>query len=180
MVPGVFIVFPTLRPFQTPPPVESLRLSDLQTARILGGDANPTIYEQEDPFLRDSGGLYRLTIPFELRSTGVISSFSLGAIGIRDGSERIFLGDRLLTRGVEYEIDYAIGQVTLIQPEVLFATASEPVVRAAWEQKSIFQVAPTTVFGLSGAPAGGRCGRVQFPRPAPARADRGEPPPAGG
>ena len=162
VVPGVFIVFPTLRPFQTPPPVESLRLSDLQTARILGGDANPTIYEEEDPFLRESGGLYRLTIPFELRSTGVISSFSLGAIGIRDGSERIFLGDRLLARGVEYEIDYAIGQVTLIQPEVLFATASEPVVRAAWEQKSIFQVAPTTVFGLSGRLPAGDAGGFNF------------------
>ena len=162
VIPGVFIVFPTLRPFQTPPPVESLRLSDVQTASILGGDANPTIYEEEDPFLRESGGLYRLTIPFELRSRGVISSFSLGAIGIRDDSERIFLGDRLLTRGTDYQIDYSIGQVTLIQPEVLFATASEPVVRAAWEQKSIFQVAPTTVFGVSGRLSAGEVGGFNF------------------
>ena len=162
VIPGVFIVFPTLRPFQTPPPVESLRLSDVQSASILGGDGNPTIYEEEDPFLRESGGLFRLTIPFELRSRGVISSFSLGAIGIRDDSERIFLGDRLLTRGTDYQIDYSIGQVTLIQPEVLFATASEPVVRAAWEQKSIFQVAPTTVFGLSGRLSAGEVGGFNF------------------
>ncbi len=162
VVPGVFIVFPTLRPFQTPPPVESLRLSDIQTAQILTGDANSAIYEEEDPFLRESGGLYRLTIPFELRSTGVISSFSLGAIGIRDDSERIFLGDRLLIHGVDYQIDYSIGQVTLIEPEVLFATASEPVVRAAWEQKSIFQVAPTTVFGLSGRLPAGEAGGFNF------------------
>lgn len=162
VIPGVFIVFPTLRPFATPPPIESLRLSDLQSASILGADSNPTIYEEEDPFLRESGGLYRLTIPFELRSRGVISSFSLGAIGIRDNSERIFIGDRLLTRGSDYEIDYSIGQVRLIQPEVLFATASEPVVRATWEQKSIFQVAPTTVFGLSGRLAAGEVGGFNF------------------
>ena len=151
VVPGVFIVFPTLRPFQAPPPVPVLGLTAAQTAQLLGADGNPTIYEAEDPFLRESGGLYRLTIPFELRSRGVISSFSLGALGIRDDSERIFLGDRLLTRDIDYTIDYAIGQVTLTQPEALFATATEPVVRAMWEQKSIFQVTPTTMFGFNGA-----------------------------
>ncbi len=150
VIPGVFIVFPTLRPFEAPPPVESLSLSADQAREILGADGNSTIYGAEDPFLRESGGLYRLTIPFELRSRGVISSFSLGALGIRDDSDRVFLGDRLLVRDVDYTIDYAIGQVTLIQPETLFATASEPVVRASWEQKSIFQVAPTSVFALNG------------------------------
>ena len=150
VVPGVFIVFPTLRPFESPPSVPVLGLTAAQTDQILGADENPTIYEAEDPFVRESGGLYRLTIPFELRSRGVISSFSLGALGIRDDSERIFLGDRLLTRDIDYTIDYSIGQVTLTEPEALFATASEPVVRATWEQKSIFQVTPTTVFGFNG------------------------------
>ena len=149
VVPGVFIVFPTLRPFQSPPPVPVLGLTAAQTSLILGADGNPTIYEAQDPFLRESGGLYRLTIPFELRSRGVISSFSLGALGIRDDSERVLLGDRLLIRDIDYTIDYAIGQVTLTQPEALFATASEPVVRASWEQKSIFQITPTTVLGFN-------------------------------
>ena len=152
VVPGVFIFFPTLRPFQDPPPVPVLGLTAGETAQILGLDGNPTIYEAEDPFLRESGGLYRLTIPFELRSRGVISSFSLGALGIRGESERVFLGDRLLVRDIDYTIDYTIGQVTLTQPEALFATASEPVVRASWEQKSIFQVTPTSVFGFKSDP----------------------------
>ena len=158
VVPGVFIVFPTLRPFQSPPPVPVLGLTAGETAQILGSDGNPTIYEAEDPFLRESGGLYRLTIPFELRSRGVISSFSLGALGIRDESERVFLGDRLLVRDIDYTIDYTIGQVTLTQQEVLFATASEPVVRASWEQKSIFQVTPTSVFGFNGGIQAGSSG----------------------
>ena len=104
VVPGVFIFFPTLRPFQAPPPVPVLGLTAGETAQILGLDGNPTIYEAEDPFLRESGGLYRLTIPFELRSRGVISSFSLGALGIRGESERVFLGDRLLVRDIDYTI----------------------------------------------------------------------------
>lgn len=158
VVPGVFIFFPTLRPFQSPPPVPVLSLTAGETAQILGSDGNPTIYEAEDPFLRESGGLYRLTIPFELRSRGVISSFSLGALGIRDDSERVFLGDRLLVRDLDYTIDYTIGQVTLNEPEILFATASEPVVRATWEQKAIFQVTPTSVFGFNGGIQAGSYG----------------------
>ena len=158
VIPGVFIVFPTLRPFQSPPPLPVLGLTAAETAQILGVDGNPTIYEAEDPFLRESGGLYRLTIPYELRSRGVISSFSLGALGIRDDSERIFLGDRILTRDIDYTIDYSIGQVTLTQPEALFATASEPVLRASWEQKSIFQVTPTTVYGFNGGVQAGPFG----------------------
>ena len=158
VVPGVFIFFPTLRPFQAPPPVPVLGLTAAEAAQILGPDGNPTIYEAEDPFLRESGGLYRLTIPFELRSQGVISSFSLGALGIRGESERVFVGDRLLVRDIDYTIDYTIGQVTLTQPEALFATASEPVVRASWEQKSIFQVTPTSVFGFNGGIRAGSFG----------------------
>ena len=161
-VPGVFIVFPTLRPFQVPPPLESLGLDATQTSAILGSDVNATIYEAGDPFDRDNGGLYRLTIPFELRSRGVISTFSLGALGIRDGSERVFLGDRLLVRGQDYHIDYDIGQVTLIRPEALFAAISEPVVRASWEQKSLFQIAPTTVFGLSARYDAGPAGSIDL------------------
>ncbi|MCH7562265.1 MAG: hypothetical protein IH968_00455 [Gemmatimonadetes bacterium] len=161
-VPGVFIVFPTLRPFQTPPPLESLGLDAAETAAILGSDVNATIYDAGDPFDRDNGGLYRLTIPFELRSRGVISSFSLGALGIRDGSERVFLGDRLLVRGQDYQIDYDIGQVTLIRPEALFAAISDPVVRASWEQKSLFQIAPTTVFGLSARYDAGPTGSIDL------------------
>jgi Motility related/secretion protein len=157
-VEGTFIVFPTLRPFAVAPPVPSLGLTGNDTKEILGGDANPRIYDAGDPFDRENGGLFRLTIPYERRSQDVISSFSLGAFAIRDGSERIFLSDRLLLRDVDYRIDYDVGQVTLIRPEVLFASALDPVIRATWEQKSLFQVAPTTVFGFNGYVGAGRWG----------------------
>ncbi|RMH12594.1 MAG: hypothetical protein D6701_13305, partial [Gemmatimonadetes bacterium] len=161
-VEGVFLVFPTLRPFLDPPPVRSLDLTAEQVADVLGADRNAAIYDADDPFDRDAGGLYRLTIPFERRSEGVISSFSLGAIGIREGSERIFLGDRLLLRDVDYRIDYDIGQVSLIQPDALFAQATDPVVRASWEQRSIFRVAPTSVAGLDASWRLGRAGTMHL------------------
>ena len=147
-VQGTFVVFPTLRPFAEPPPVPSLGLTAQETSRILGDDANRRIYEEEDPYERDSAGLFRLTLSYRIRSEGVISSFSLGALGIRDGSERIFLGDRLLVKGVDYEIDYDLGQVNVLEPELLFTTAPDAPIRASWEQRSLFQVAPTDVFGF--------------------------------
>jgi hypothetical protein len=147
-VQGTFVFFPTLRPFAEPPPVPSLGLDESATAAILGDDANPRIYFEEDPFERDNSGRFRLTLSYRIRSEGLISSFSLGAFGIRDGSERIFLGDRLLTRGTDYEIDYDVGQVQLLQPEILFAAIPEASVRATWEQRSLFQVTPTQVLGF--------------------------------
>ena len=147
-VQGTFVVFPTLRPFAEPPPVPSLGLSETTTAQILGDDANSRIYFEEDPFERDNAGRFRLTFAYRIRSEGVISSFSLGAFGIRDGSERIMLGDRVLTPGVDYEIDYDVGQVRLLDPDVLFAAAPGASIRATWEQRSLFQVTPTQVFGV--------------------------------
>ncbi len=147
-VQGSFIVFPTLRPFAEPPPVPTLGLNEGVTRTILGNDANEKIYEEEDPFERDNAGRFRLTVSYRIRSEDVISSFSLGAFGIRDGSERIFLGDRPLMRGADYEIDYDVGQVQLLEPDVLFASSPNATIRATWEQRSLFQVTPTQVFGL--------------------------------
>ena len=148
-VPGTFLVFPTLRPFLEPPPVPSLGLSEEDTQALLGEDANERIYTAEDPFDRVNGGLFRLTIPFTVRSEGVISTFSLGALGVLEGSERITLGDRLLVRGVDYEIDYDAGLVTLEDPEALFAATPDAAVRATWEQKQVFRTAPTSVVAFN-------------------------------
>lgn len=147
-VQGTFVVFPTLRPFVEPPPVPSLGLDETVTRTILGDDANDRIYFEEDPFERDNAGRFRLTLSYRIRSEGLISSFSLGAFGIRDGSERVFLGDRILTRGTDYDIDYDVGQVQLLEPEILFASAPDASIRATWEQRSLFQITPTQVFGL--------------------------------
>ena len=144
------------------PAIPSLSITELGSGQILGGDANTSIYFEEDPFERDNAGRFRLTLAYRLRSEGLISSFSLGAFGIRDGSERIFLGDRILTPGTDYEIDYDVGQVRLLAPELLFASSPNASVRATWEQRSLFQVSPTQVFGLRTHTALGQSGGIDF------------------
>jgi len=161
-VSGTFLVFPTLRPFQRPPRIPSLGLTEADAQAILGADRNDRIYDDPDPVQRANGGLFRLTLPFRVRSEGVISSFSLGAIGIREGSERILLGDRVLVPGQDYLLDAGVGLVTLLEAEALFAANPGAVLRARWEQQPLFQRAPTVVAGVGARTRFGDRGGVHF------------------
>ena len=146
---GTFLVFPTLRPFLEPGPIPSEGLTAEQAAAVLGADANRRIYEAVDPFERRAGGLYRLNATIRIRSAGVGATFSLGAFGIREGSERVYLGDRLLRPLVDYVIDYEGGIVTLLQPELLLAGGTSGRLQVTWEEASVFRVAPTSVMGMN-------------------------------
>ncbi len=161
-VSGTFLVFPTLRPFLEPPPVPSEGL-DAETARaILGLDANRRIYEASDPFERRAASLYRLNFDVRTRSAGVTTVVALGAFGIRQGSERIYLGDRLLVPDLDYLMDYDLGVVTLVRPEGLIARSSSDRLRVSWEQASVFRPAPTSVVGWNAGIPVAEAGRIDL------------------
>ncbi len=157
---GTYVIFPTLRPFYQPPPTAVLSAAD--AAAALGADANEPIYEHPDPVTRDGSPRFRVNLSYRVQVEGLISSFSLGAIGIRDGSEKIFVGNKQLTRGVDYEIDYEIGMVTLNDAQNLFATNPDQEIRARFEQNSLFQIAPTSVFGMNTRYSLGEHGELNF------------------
>jgi hypothetical protein len=159
---GTFIVFPTLEPFGQPPPVPSEGLNAVETAAILAPDANMEIYDETDPVIREGSSRFRLNFEYQVQLEGLLSSFNLGAFGIREGSERITVDDRLLIRGVDYVIDYDLGLVTLLDPQGTLGGDPEAEIRANWEQRSLFQVAPTSVFGLNARTQVGEYGRLNF------------------
>ena len=146
---GTYVMFPTLEPFREPPPVPIENLTAVETLALLGNDANATIYTNTDPVIREGAGRFRLNLNYRVRVEGLVSSFNLGNFGIRDGSERITVGDRRLERGIDYTIDYEIGQVTLSDPGSVFGAAAAAPLRATWEQRSLFQIAPTSIFGAN-------------------------------
>ena len=148
-VSGTFIIFPTLEPFADPPPLQSLAIDSTEVRRILGANRNERIYRDPDPFERENGGVFRLSLTYEVRGEGLLSSFALGAVGIREGTERVTLGDRTLLRDVDYLIDYDVGQLTLLGPDALLAANPGRVLDVTWEQRSFFQVASSSVFGLN-------------------------------
>jgi len=161
-VSGTFLVFPTLRPFLEPPPVPSEGLDAEGARAVLGTDTNQRIYEGEDPFERQAASLYRLNVEVRTRSSGVTSAVALGAFGIREGSERVYLGDRLLVPDLDYVMDYNVGVVTLLQPAALLARSSSDQLRISWEQASAFRVAPASVLGGNAGLTLGELGRVDL------------------
>ena len=143
------LIFPTLQPFAEPPPLPSVPLSAAEALAVLGADANRTIYEEPDPVLREGGARFRLSLAYRVRVEGLALSFNLGAFGIREGSEKVTVDGRTLRRGIDYTIDYQLGIVTLNNPQAIFGANPDAEIQATWEQKAAFQIAPTSLYGLS-------------------------------
>lgn len=148
-VSGTFIVFPTTEPFAHPAPLRSLPIDSAEARRMLGANRNERIYRDPNPFERENGGVFRLNMSYEVRGEGLVSSFVLGAVGIREGTERVTLQGRPLIRGTDYIIDYDVGQLTLVGLDALLAANPGRFLDVSWEQRSFFQVAPSSVFGMN-------------------------------
>jgi len=159
VVGGSYLVFPTLEPFKNPPPISDLAGTPFPLSE---GDLNRDMYDEVIDQLRNSSFIYRLNFEYRARSTGRESDFSLGAIGIREGSERVTLDGRPLERGLDYSIDYEIGQLEILRPTELFGGSTSPNLEVRFEQKPIFQVQPTSIVGLTGEYSFGEVGSIDF------------------
>lgn len=146
---GTFVVFPTLAPFASPPPIPSEGLSASESAQILGSTANSAIYEELDPVTRRASSRFRLNFKYRVHSEGLSNSFNLGAFGIREGSESITIDGQRLEHGTDYVIDYDLGLLTLLDADFLLGHNPDSEIRATWEQNPLFNEAPTNVLGLS-------------------------------
>jgi cell surface protein SprA len=100
------LVFPNRQPFDPAP--NTLYGADEE-------DRNPTIYNSSNTTdLRNSSRFY-LRIETSKRTT----TYSLGKVNILEGSETVTLDQQRLIRGVDYNIDYEIGQITFLNDRVL-------------------------------------------------------------
>ncbi len=143
----LFVVFPHLQPFAN-------------STALQQGERNDSIY-RTPTFLRNTEGpapLFRFFWDYQASGSGDRSRLSLGALQIRSGSEQIRIGNQDLVRGRDYEISYDLGVVTFLDPESLFAGPTRVQVR--FEQNQLFDVAPSSVFGLQSTYNLGSRGRI--------------------
>jgi len=88
--------------------------------------------------------LNRFTIAGSYRSS-VSSEISLGAFNIPPGSVRVSAGGQVLREGVDYEIDYNIGRVKILNDAYL---QSGVPIRVSFEDNSIFGFQTKTLLGM--------------------------------
>ncbi len=132
-----YIVFPHLQAFADP-------------TRLLATERNDSLYRTPDYLLYTEGpsAKFVFRLRYNASSSGDRGSLDLAALQIRDGSEALFLNGRRLDRGTDYTINYDLGQVVFLNPEGLLGSGSATI-QARFEERGVFAVAPTSIFGLS-------------------------------
>jgi cell surface protein SprA len=144
-VPGVTIIprngsviFPVLEPFGS-----SLvdLLNDPAKAEIY---AFPELYDSTITHARELLHKNKFVIMGEYKA-GITSEISLGSWNIPPGSETVRVGSQILTKGVDYEIEYGIGRVKILNDA--FLQQGVPI-RITFEDNSIFSLQQKTMLGL--------------------------------
>lgn len=132
-----FAVFPHLAPFA-------------DSARLAAAERNDSLYRTPRTLLASQGppSVFAVRLRGNVSASGDRGALSLNSFQIREGSERLYLRNRQLVRDQDYKIDYATGTVLFNQPDSLFAGGSAQI-RAQFEERAAFAVAPTAIFGVA-------------------------------
>ena len=146
----LYVVFPHLRPFD-------------DSTRLTAAERNDSLYKTPRGLLATQGPPSVFAVHYQATAVASAdrSTLSLNSFQIRDGSEKIFVAGLQLVRGADYSIDYSTGTVSFLHPDSLFQNGVSQV-RAQFEERTGFAVAPTSIYGLSSEYSLGTTGRVDL------------------
>jgi cell surface protein SprA len=102
------------------------------------------LYDNSITQAREQLDKNRFVIKGEFKSS-VSSEISLGSFNIPPGSVEVYAGGKRLEPGIDYEIDYGIGRIKIINPTYL--SQGVPI-RVSFEDNSLFSLQQKTMFGL--------------------------------
>jgi len=128
------IIFPVLQPFGRDFP-ESLDPSLKYQA----------IYDTTVTFAKQDRAKDKFILSGEY-SASVSSVYNLG-FNVVENSVKVTLGGMQLKEGVDYTVDYNLGQIIIRKPEALVPGAD---LRVSYEQNDLFQLASKTLLGFRG------------------------------
>jgi cell surface protein SprA len=132
------IIFPVLEPFgsslgsQFEYPADSARFAYSQ------------LYDNTRFVAQEFTEFNRFTIEGSYKSN-VSSEISLGAFNIPPGSVRVTAGGQNLVEGVDYEVDYNIGRVKILNDAIL--NAGVPI-KVSYEDETLFGFQTKTMLGV--------------------------------
>jgi hypothetical protein len=132
-----FVVFPNARPFA-------------DTALLAPQELQDSLYTTPLYALFTEGPAAKFLLRMQYNSTGAgdQATLDLNALQISEGTEVLMVNGRTLVRGVDYTVAYDLGQVTFLNPSVLFG-GQPAVVTARFEERGLFAVAPTQLYGMA-------------------------------
>ena len=102
------------------------------------------LYDSTLFLAREFPELNRFTIKGQYKSA-VTSEISLGAFNIPEGSVRVTAGGQVLREGIDYEIDYNIGRVRILNDAIL--NSGVPV-NVSFEDNTLFGFQTKTMLGV--------------------------------
>ena len=130
-----YIAYPTLQPYVDPRLQPNERADSVYTSPVY------LLLTPQGPPSR-----FQMRLQYNAAGGTDAGSLNLNALQLRRGSEQLIAGGRVLERGVDYEINYDLGQVTFANPSALFPSGSGTIT-ARFEERGIFAVAPTSILG---------------------------------
>lgn len=132
------IVFPVLEPFGS-------SLNDLLgDPTIAAKYAFNELYDTTVTGAREMIVQNKFVMAGQFKST-ISSEYSLGSWNIPPGSVRVTAGSQTLVEGVDYEVDYAVGRVRIINESYL--QQGTPI-NISYEDNSVFSLQQKTMLGL--------------------------------
>lgn len=135
------IIFPVLEPFGQ----SLLNLLD-GSQELFDKYGFPELYNNSITAAQQALDNNRFVMKGEFKSN-ISSEISLGAFNIPPGSVTVRAGSQILVEGVDYEIDYGIGRVKILNDGYLQQGVP---INVSFEDKSLFNLQQRTMFGLRG------------------------------
>ncbi len=139
------IIFPVLEPFGS-----SLRqLFDsrgLDATELVAKYGYPELYENTVTAAKFTPEKNRFRIKGQVKSN-TSSEISLGTFNIPQGSVTVRAGSQILREGIDYDIDYGIGRIKILNESYLQQGVP---IKVSFEDQGLFNLQQKTMFGLRG------------------------------
>ncbi|MDH3648950.1 MAG: cell surface protein SprA [Saprospiraceae bacterium] len=132
------IMFPILEPFG------SSLASQFADPAEAEAYTFPQLYDSTITTAREYPDLNRFTIKARFKSS-VSNEYSLGAFNVPEGSVRVTAGGQLLVEGQDYDVDYNLGKVRIINEA--YINSSIPI-SVSFEDNALFSFNRKTMLGL--------------------------------
>jgi hypothetical protein len=129
------IIFPLLHPFDSEPP---------QGVTVELDPKVPQIYETQNQQEKVEASKYYI----EVKTANQLQSYTIGSGGlggIAEGSERVTVNGKALTRGTDYTINYQSGAITFINKDAIGPNSD---IQATYEEVNAVQPMQKSLFGL--------------------------------